>query len=358
MKPNTISLILLSIPAAISLSGCDAGAESLAEAEQVDTTMPVPVEVGYPVRSDIFATYQATTTIASDGDAPVIPRVPGEVVELLVEEGDMVAAGDILARLDGKRLELEMLASKADLERVRGEFERFADLNNRGLVSDAAYDELKYELDALKATYELSKLNYDYSAIRAPISGVVSARNVKLGQTIGTQTPAFQITDTSELVAYLTIPQTELEKFAAGHAATLSVDSMPGEQFDAEVIRISPTIDVRNGTFRATALIDNEDGSLAPGMFARFEIAYEMHEDALTIPARAVVTEDEISSVYVVRDGLVTRRAIRTGIQNGDEVEVLEGLSDADQVVVVGHSALREGSRVLASTDTTNRYTG
>ncbi|MEO1201259.1 MAG: efflux RND transporter periplasmic adaptor subunit [Pseudomonadota bacterium] len=358
MKLNTISLILLGIPAVIGLAGCDAGAESLAEAEQVETTMPVPVEVGYPVRGDIFATYQATTTIASDGDAPVIPRVPGEVVELLVEEGDTVAQGDVLARLDGKRLELEMLAAKADLERVRGEFERFADLNRRGLVSDAAYDELKYELDALKATYELSKLNFDYSSIRAPIAGVVSARNVKLGQSIGTQAAAFRITDTSELIAYLTIPQTELAKFAAGHAATLSVDSMPGERFEAEVIRVSPTIDARNGTFRATALIDNASGALAPGMFARFEIAYEMHEDAMTIPVMAVVTEDEVSSVYVVNDGLVTRRTIRTGIRAGDDVEVLDGLSDDDQIVFVGHSALREGSRVLASSDTAGRFTG
>ncbi len=358
MKPNTISLILLSIPVALGVAGCDAGAGGVADAEQADTTTPVPVEVGYPARRDLYATYEATTTIASDGDAPVIPRVPGEVVELLVEEGDTVAEGDVLARLDGKRLELEMLAAKADLERVRGEFERHADLNRRGLVSDASYDELKYELDALVATYELSKLNYDYSSIRAPIAGVVSARNVKLGQNIGTGGAAFRITDTSELLAYLTIPQTELEKFAAGHAATLSVDSMPGRSFAAEVIRVSPTIDVRNGTFRATALIDNEDGALAPGMFARFKIAYEKHEDAMTIPAAAIVTEDEASSVYVVRDGLVTRRAIRTGIRSGDDIEVLEGLSDTDQIVVVGHGALRDGSRVLASSDTSNRLTG
>ena len=358
MKPKTISLIFLTILANAGLSACDAGAESLSAADQPDSTTPVPVEVGYPNRSDIFATYSATTTIASDGDAPVIPRVPGEVVELLVEEGDRVAAGDVLARLDGKRLQLEMMASKADLDRARGEFERYADLNRRGLVSDAMYDELKFELDALNATYELSKLNFDYSAIRAPIAGIVSERNIKLGENIGTSEPAFRITDTSELLAYLTIPQTELEKFAAGHPAQLTVDSMPGRRFNAEIVRISPTIDVRNGTFRATAFIDNHAGALVPGMFARFEIAYEKHENAMTIPTAAVVTEDDIASVYVVRDGLVSRQPIRTGIETDGYVEILEGLEESDEIVITGHTALRDGSRVLASSNAVDRFTG
>jgi len=333
-------------------------AKDVAVAEQTDAGTPVPVEVSYPERGDIFATYAATTTIASDGDAPVVPRVPGTIVELLVEEGDRVIEGQALARLDGKRLELEMLSAKADLERVRGEFERYADLNRRGLVSNAMYDEFKYELDALNATYELTKLNYEYSTLRASIAGVVSERNVKLGQTIGTSAPAFRITDTSELLAYLTIPQTELEKISAGHTAKLAVDSIPGRKFDAEIVRISPTIDMRNGTFRATAFIDNSEGALAPGMFARFRIAYEKHADAMTIPVEALVTEDEQTAVYVVRDGLVNRRTIETGIESDGRIEVLDGLDDDDQVVVVGHSTLRDGSRVLASHDVTNRFTG
>jgi membrane fusion protein (multidrug efflux system) len=330
MKPKTISLILFSIFATHGLTACDAGAQGIAEVDAQQDMTPVPVEIAYPERSDIFATYSATTTIASEGDAPVLARVPGEIVELLVEEGDRVEEGQVLARLDGKRLELEMLSAKADLERVRGEFERYADLNRRGLVSNAMYDELKYELDALNATYELSKLNYEYSNIRAPIAGVVAERNVKLGESIRTDLAAFRITDTSELVAYLTIPQTELAKFAAGHTATLSVDSMPGREFDAEVIRISPTIDVRNGTFRATAFI----------------------------PAQALIIEDELTTVYVVSDGLVERRTISIGIETGGNVEVLDGLDENDQVVIVGQAALRDGSRVLASYSQPERYTG
>ncbi len=340
------------------IPGCGTGEASVANEAEVRAATPVPVEVALPERGDIYATYNATATIESDADAPVLARVNGEVVELLAEEGDAVKAGQVLARLDGERLRLEMLSAKADLERVSGELDRYDDLAARGLVSAAMYDGLKYDVDALRARYELAKLNYDYSEIRATISGVVSGRDIKLGQNIETGTVTFRITDTTELVAYLHIPQAELAKFSSGHDASLRVDSMPNAQFDATIARISPTIDTRNGTFRATAIIKNDTGNLVPGMFARFEIAYEMHEGALLIPGVAVIEEDDQTTVYVVQDGAVKRRIVETGIRNDGQVEILSGLSDGDEIVVVGHSALRDGSKVLASNRATDSFTG
>jgi membrane fusion protein (multidrug efflux system) len=310
------------------------------------------------VRADISATYHATTTIASDADAPVLARVPGEVVQLLVEEGDRVELGQVLARLDGDRLRLEMLAARAELEQARKEFTRYTDLAERGLVSAAMFDGLKYDVAALRATFELKKLDYDYSEIRATIAGVVSSRNIKLGQNIDANSEAFRITDTSELIAYLQIPQSELVKFSAGHSASLQVDSMPDTDFDATIARISPTIDVRNGTFRATAFVNNDDGYLVPGMFARFSIAYEKHEDVLIIPADALIEEDDEMAVYVVANGEVVRRVIETGIASGNQVEILGGLEEHEEIVVVGHSGLRDGSKVLASNRAVDSLTG
>ena len=133
---------------------------------------------------------------------------------------------------------------------------------------------------------------------------------------------------------------------------------MPGIRFPATIERISPTIDTRNGTFRATAIIDNADGELAPGMFGRFTISYEQHKDALVIPAEALLAEDEESTVYVVNDGEVSRRTIQIGIEADGNVEILDGLSEDEVIVVVGHSGLRTGSKVLASNKTQDRFTG
>lgn len=358
MKATNPPAAVLALAALAVIPGCGAGEASVADVQEVRAATPVPVEVALPERADIFATYNATSTIESDADAPVLTRVRGEVVELLVEEGDRVEAGQVLARLDGERLRLEMLSARADLEKTRKEFVRYEDLAERGLVSAAMYDGLKYDLDALQASYDLAKLNYDYSTIRATIGGVVSGREIKLGQNIEANSIAFRITDTRELLAYLQIPQSELAKFAAGHHASLRVDSMPDTDFVAEIARISPTIDTRNGTFRATAIIDNDHGCLVPGMFARFTIAYEKHEDALVVPQQAVIFEDEEASVYVVNEGAVSRRIVATGIAAGGRIEILDGLADHEQIVVVGHSGLRDGSKVLASNRTTDSYTG
>ncbi len=338
------------------LAGCGVGEASVADVE--DAATPVPVEVGYPVRGEIFATYDATTTIASEGDAPVLARVPGEVVEILVEEGEWVTQGQILARLDGDRLRLEMLSARANLEQAEAELARNTDLVERGLISEAMFDGLKYDVDALRALYDLRLLDYGYTEIRATIDGFVSNRSIKRGQMVTVNQETFRITNTNELVGYLQIPQTELSKFEVGHAAVLAVDSMPMQEFAGEIIRLSPTIDTRNGTFRATVLIDNTDGDLAPGMFARFTIAWERHPDAMLIPSAAVIEEDSQTIVYVVSDGAVARRAIETGIESDGQIQVLGGLADNEQIVFIGHSALRDGSRVLASIEDTERFAG
>ncbi len=350
---NLLLWALASVPA-LALSGCGTG-----EANQAaEIATPVPVEFVRPIRTDISATYEATAAITSDADAPVIARVGGQLVELIVEEGQRVEVGQILARLDGERLRLEMLAAKADLARTQSEFDRHRDLHERGLISTSMFEGLQYDLAANDATFKLKQLTYDYSNLRATIAGVVSAREIKPGQNVKAGDVVYRITETAELMAYLQIPQSQLSKFQSGHAATLRVASMPGVDFPATIIRISPTIDTRNGTFRVTAAINNETGKLAPGMFGNFRIQYEEHANALVIPTIALLDEDSQASVYVVNDGEVLRRVIKTGIESGDRIEILDGLAESDQVVVTGQAGLRDGSKVLASNVQTGSFSG
>lgn len=351
-------LSALSIAALVSVSGCGVGEASISDQAAIEAATPVPVETTTPYRSDLHATYEATGSITTDADAPVVARAAGELVELLVEEGDRVEAGQVMARLDGERLRLEMLAAKAELARASREYARNADLHARGLISASAYEGLKYDLAALEAGYKLKRLNYDYSNIRATISGVVSAREIKPGQNIKVGDIAFRVTETSELLAYLQIPQSHLYKFHAGDRATVRVASMPDDEFAASIVRISPTIDTRNGTFRATVLINNKHGNLAPGMLGRFSIAYEKHADALTIPAIALLDDGDQPSVYVVNDGEVTRRTVETGIEADGRIEILGGLAESEQIVVVGHGGLHDGSRVLASNTLADSFSG
>jgi len=339
-------------------TGCGIGKASDTDTAVAADFAPLPVLVTSPETADIFAVYDTTATIASGAEAPILTRVAGQVTEILVEEGDVVSKGQILARLDGDRLRFEMQKAQADLNRATREYERAISLHERGLVSAASFDDLQYDLQAMRASFDIKSLNYNYTAIRATISGVVSSRDIKVGTNVNVGEEAFTVTDTTRLVTYLDIPQTELSKFSSGHAVTVRVDSMPEAEFSATIARISPTIDPRTGTFRATAYLDNRDSELAPGMFGRFTIAYEKHLDVLIIPVAAAVQEDNEIVVFVVQDGAAVRREIQVGIRSNSALEVLGGLDLDDIIIITGQSGLRDGSRVLASTGLNAKVSG
>ncbi len=342
------AVVLLAALAASTLAGCNVGEAKVVASVASETASALPVETTTAYRSDIYATYETTAAIGADDEAVVPARVGGEVVEMFIEEGASVAEGQLLARLDGERLRIEVRQTKARLEMTAREYERMGRLQERGLVSTAVVEGLKYELDALKASYDLIRLEYSYTAIRAPIAGVVSSRDVKLGTQVAPGTALFRITGTSRLVAYLLIPQSELSRISAGDEARVTVDALPEQTIRASIARISPTVDMSNGTFRVTAYIDNNDGRLAPGMFGRFSIAWEKHADAVLLPSAAILREDNDNVVYVVDGGTASRRSVTLGIESDGEVQILDGLNENEVVVLSGQGSLRDGVKVLA----------
>jgi membrane fusion protein (multidrug efflux system) len=347
---NRLVVVTLAAAIALVLPACQTGEASL-ETDQPEAAPPLPVEVAMPRITDIYATYQTTAALTADQAALIPARVAGEVVEILVEEGEPVVAGQPLARLDGDRLRLEMMEAKARLEMTKREYERSRRLRERGLVSASAAETLKFELDALRATYELKRLNYEYTTIKATIPGVITNRHIKVGWRIDEGLPAFEIADTDRLVAELHIPQTALARISAGQDARIAVDALPRSDFHATIERISPTIDAADGSFRATVYIDNRQRLLAPGMFGRFVIAYEEHIGALVIPSSALVREDNEDVVYIVQDGAALRRPVTVGIESDGMTEILDGLGGNEPVVVTGQGSLRDGSKVLASNE-------
>ena len=345
-----IKVFISSVALACASIGLAACADSDADiGEAVAPLAALPVVVADAQRATIQATYTTTATLEADSEAPILARVAGEVIEIVVEEGDAVVTGQVLARLDGERLALRARKAKAEYDNAARELARFANLNEQRAISRAAFEDLQYRADALKARYELERLNANYTDIRATISGYVAERNITVGSSVRAGQQVFRISDAKRLVAHLAIPQTELHKFSSGDAVNVSVDSAPDVSFHAAIERLSPTIDTSTGTFRATVYFDNRNGELAPGMFGRFVVAYEEHEQAVVVPTTAVVYEDNATVVYVVEDGTAVRRRIETGIQGDGYIEVTSGLQGVETIITTGQTQLQHGSRVLAS---------
>ena len=330
--------------AAILLAACQPGAGD-AEAD-ADEAPAIPVETATPTRDDILAVYSGTAPIEAFADATVIAKVGGEVRDILVEEGDDVETGDVLARLDGDRLRLEAEQAEANLHKLQRDYQRNVDLNERGLISVGDFEKIQYEMEALKATFDMARLELGYTEIRAPIDGVISERYIKVGNTIDVNAPAFQVTSLEPLVSYLHVPEREYRRIDSGQDAVIHIDALAGSQFDAIVSRVSPVVDPATGTFKITIEVSDSSRRLKPGMFGRINIVYDMHADAMQIPRSAIVEEAGESAIYVIDENVAERRIIRTGYTEGGQIEVLEGLDESEEFVVVGQTSLKNGSRV------------
>ena len=323
------------------LGGCDRSDD-----KDEEESPPIPVETSLPVRGDVVAVYSGTAPIEAFAEADVIAKVAGEVREVLVEEGDDVKKGQILARLDGDRLRLELSESQARLRKLQRDFERNRNLKERGLISAGDFDKIQYELEALQASYNLASLELDYTQVRAPISGVVSERYIKLGNTITVGEPVFRVTSIEPLVAYLYVPEREYRKIFSGQPVRIDIDALAGEQVPTTVTRVSPGIDAATGTFKVTIEILDPERRIKPGMFARISIVYDKHENVLQLPRSAIVDEMNTTSVFVVEDGVAIRRPVQTGLAANGLVEITSGIDDKDNIITVGQVGLKPDAKV------------
>ena len=335
---------ILGIALSLTLSGCDLSSEAKESEKKKEPT--VPVEVAEAFTGPISASYRGTASLEADEDAVVVARVGGVVEELLVEEGARVEAGQVLARLETDRLRLEVARAKANLDKLENEFRRSQSLHKRNLVSSDEFERIKFELQSQRAAYDLAELRLRDSEIRAPFSGIVAERRIKIGNMIGESQPAFRVTRFDPLLAVLHVPEREINKLKVNQVATLTVDAWPGREFNGFVQRISPVVDADSGTVRVTVELRKASEYLKPGMFGRIGVLYDHRPATVLVPRDAVLIEDTESNVFVVADGIAKRRRVVTGYVNSHNIEVTEGLTPGETVITTGHATLKNEAKV------------
>lgn len=349
---NAYSALLAAV-LAVSLAACGGEGDAQADAKKDEEQVAVPVEVAAAHRGAVSAFYSGTATLEAERDAEVVAKIGGVVEELLVEEGQRVKQGQVLARIDDDRIRLEVARAEANLAQLEQEYRRNKQLHERQLVSAEAYEKLSYALDAMRADLDLARLQLAHTEIRAPFEGIVAQRHVKLGNMLEQNAPAFRVTTYDPLIAKLHVPERELNKLLSEQTAELRVDALPGQTFEAVVDRVSPVVDAATGTFTVTIAVNTSGRSLKPGMFGRVDIVYDRHEDVVLIPRTAVISEDAKNTVFVVRDGQAQRQVVKTGYAQNGSIEILEGLQAGDQVITVGKNSLKDGARVAVTNSDT-----
>lgn len=357
--PPSRSLAALALAISLVLAGCGGGeppaegeageAETTAQAEKGKTdekkVEAVPVEVAAVAKRPIAARFTGTANLEAPGEAQVVAKTSGVLLQLLAEEGDQVKAGQVLARIDPARPRLEMERARATVRKLENNYRRSQELLESKLVSAEASDQIRYDLEAARALYQLAQLELSYTNIVAPIDGVIAARAVKPGNLIQLNSSLFRIVDTSRLEAVLNVPERDLATMKEGLTVRMTADAMPGDVFEGVIDRVSPVVDAGSGTFRVVTVFPGGEG-LRPGMFGRIEVVYDQRNDALTVPRSALLQDAGETAVFAVRDSKAVRVPIEVGHLSGELAEVRKGLEEGDQVVTAGKVALRDGAAV------------
>jgi len=337
-------LLSTTIIAAAFLTSC-----SEPEAKEGDKDVAefaIPVMVANIERQDISSNFHTTATLESRNEAEIITRVTGIIEELSVEEGDFVKKGQLLAKVDARRYQLALDKAEAELAGLDQELKRLSLMAEKQLVSAQASDKLKYQHRAAIAAKELAALDLKDSQVVAPISGYISQRFIKTGHFTQGYQKLFHIVDQSSLQAVVYLPEHQLSYVQLGQQALLQFSARQGKQFLAKVRSISPVIDSRSGTFKVILSLDNDELQLKPGMFAQIALTFDTHKNTLTIPTDAIITLDNISKIYLVKDNKAVEVPINKGFVQEQLTEISGDFNEGDSVVVNGHHNLKTNALV------------
>ena len=312
-----------------------------------------PVKVETVQRGDISAYILKNTTLEAERWVDVRARRAGQVIALLKEEGDPVRAGAVMARLDADAAQISVAQREISYREAKQRYEREDALFQRNLGSKQTYESAKTQFESSKAQLEQAKLDLSYTAIRAPIEGIMTLRNIEIGNMVTNNQVVASVAKFDPLLARIQVTEKDFGKITVGQIARITVEAAPEKEFTGTVKMISPVVDPESGTVKVTVEIPRTDKTLLrPGMFASVYIITETRQNTLVIPKKALVLEGEGNQVFTFETdpesgrGQAQRKRIEIGFTDSDRLEILSGLSQGEQVITVGQEGLRPGSSV------------
>lgn len=335
------------------------GTETQPDSTPTFDPTPVEVQVTKPVRRDIAYTISLPANIAPYYQTTLYAKVSGYLKWIGPDKGDAVKKNQVLAVIDAPEVDDQYRQSvdeykirKLTYERLEKVWRESPDVIARQDVdvAEAAYHSAKDVMNQ-RATLR------DYTNVRAPYDGVITARFVDPGALIQVATasssgalPLFTIMDLSRVRVYANVPQEEAPWIAPGKtSATVTVKELPDRAFEGTITRSTHALDPSTRTLLVEVDLDNRDRALRAGTFAEMVVALRTVPQALVLPPEALVSGVKGKSVFVVADGKAKATPIQTGITDGRWMEVAHGLTGDEDVVVVGKRRLLEGAPVQVS---------
>lgn len=348
-------------------SGAPVSSTASATTQPVEQKVAIPVEVSSPKRGDIAEFFETTTRIEAEKRVQVTSEGMGKCTSVNVEEGDKVKPGDVLAELDKSELSAQMRSANAQLQKLKMDRDRTKQLLDEGLIAPAEYDNARFGYEQQLASVNQLQVQMDNMTIKSPINGIVTKKLVQRGQLISSGTPAFEVVDPNSYMLTIKPPEKHVGRIKIGQVAHVGVDAVEGEEFEAKVRRINPSVEAETGTVKVTLDFDSATmAKLRDAAFARVRLVLDTRPNVLLVPKDAVVEENARKYLFLVEKGAengaeastvsgeqgltANRVEIETGLEDKDLVEVVSGVKDDSMIVTVGQQTLKSGSEVRVTT--------
>ncbi len=328
---------------------------------------PIPVKIGKPQPREERETVSVSGTVTSpDAPSNVSFLVSGRVISVGPREGDYVKKGSILASIDPTDYRLALAAAKAQADQARVCYERAEDEHGRmKMLYDskslapndykkfkAAYDSAAHQYEQAVASEKLSRKRLTDTTLCSPVNGFISKRSVEPGQMTAPGAPVFEIVQLDTVEVNVGVPETDIHLVRVGQKAAVTLPALPGESFAGSVRVINVSADPGTRTFMTRIALPNPRHTLRIGMVAEAMIRGDRTVKMLTLPIEAIVRDPQNARMvylYFPAQKRVYARRVETGGLYGREIEIKQGLTEKDSVVLAGQERLRDGALVSAT---------
>jgi len=329
--------------------------------EEEAAVSAVPVKVLEVTPDDIDIEISGTGTIKPYHETMISSEVNGNVIEVLIEVGDVVKKNQILVNIDNELISLaleqanaQLLNTSANYEKAKKDRERFEKLREDNDISEYEYENSVLQEKVTRAAYlsadaakKSTERQLRNTKIKSPIDGRIAEKFVDIGQMVSPGTPVVKVIDIDRVKVEIEVSEDEVIKIKKGQSIMLAADVYPGVEFTGEVLSVSPQASLNTRTYPVEVVVpNNRENELKSGMIVRVNIRTGSMNNVVMIPRDAILERDGKRIAFTVDNGKARQKQLELGVTIGNRVLVKRGISPGEQLVIVGHHNLIDGSNV------------
>jgi membrane fusion protein (multidrug efflux system) len=304
---------------------------------------PMPVDVDTARIRPIVDAVRATGRIEAIQSVQLRPDEQGRITSLLFVEGQRVARGTALVRIDDALLRAQLQRADADRDLANQQLARIRSLREQNAATPADLERVEAAARSANASVSLLQVQIARSVVRAPFAGTVGQRFVSVGDYVTTASPLLTLQSVNPQRAVIEVPERHAGSLRQGQTVEFTVAAEPGKTFAARVDFIDPVVQPANRTITVKGIAPNPNGVLKPGMFIEARLATATRANAVVIPEDAVQPLRTANVAWVVDKGKASRRVVQLGVRSAGFVEVTSGVKAGELVVVGGLERMGEG---------------